>query len=278
MSTMAATGCAKRISMRRWVRSLVSRSIMPVGAVRPMLRGPGRGLRYHVFPDYGISPLFGGWEPEAQKIMARHVRPGAVAYDLGGNYGIHTLIMARLVGSSGHVYAFEPVPGIMAQLRENVTLNGFDNVTCVEAAAGRAAGMSHFLLGRSGAVGRLTEAAETDSGLITVDVVSLDQFVLNDGNRPPDFIKIDVEGAESKVLAGTERVLEACRPVLLVDLHSPEEDQAVGRVLAKHRYTAYRATDGTRVRDLTSGWPSPDGLWGQIVAFAQTPYGNRLFH
>ena len=55
--------------------------------------------------------------------MVRHVAPGSVAYDIGANIGIHTLLLSRLVGQSGQVYAFEPVPALYNRLCENMRLN-----------------------------------------------------------------------------------------------------------------------------------------------------------
>ena len=55
--------------------------------------------------------------------MVRHLALGSVAYDVGANIGIHTLLLSRLVGQTGQVYAFEPIPALYNRLRENVRLN-----------------------------------------------------------------------------------------------------------------------------------------------------------
>ena len=62
-------------------------------------------------------------------------------------------------------------------------------------------------------------------------------------------------------------MLRTYRPILLIDLHNPDEDVAVGQILLRMGYEALRTGDGSRVRDPTRGWPEPDGLWGQVVAF-----------
>src|SRR5215469_9229339 len=99
---------------QRWIRSAVGgwarSTLYPVGAVRRVLWGPCRGLRYRIFPGYGHAYLFGGWEPKSMQAMLHYVKAGTIAYDLGANYGMHTLLLAKLVGPSGRVYAFEPNP------------------------------------------------------------------------------------------------------------------------------------------------------------------------
>lgn len=93
------------------------------------------------------------------------------------------------------------------------------------------------------------------------------QFVVEERHEPPTFMKLDVEGAEGRVLTGAEHTLTHARPTLLVDLHTPEQDRCVGDILYRAGYSAFHSADGTRVRDLRTGWPDPNGLWGQIIAF-----------
>ena len=99
-----------------------------------------------------------------------------------------------------------------------------------------------------------------------VEVLSLDDFVFEGKHHPPDFIKVDVEGAEGKVLGGARRVLETYRPVLLIDLHNPEQDVAAGTTLMHLGYKTHRTTDDTIITNMSAGWPQADGIWGQIVA------------
>jgi FkbM family methyltransferase len=216
--------------------------------------------------------LYGGWERNEQELMVRHVKRGSTAYDLGANHGIHTLLMARLVGSTGRVYAFEPVPENVRQLRESIALNNFSNVVVIEAAVAEQPGTETFGRGGDHSTGHLTGNAGRTGAEFQVKVVSLDDQVFAQKTGPPDFVKIDVEGAESSVLTGAKRVLETYRPILLIALHTPEQDTAVGQTLSDLGYEAYRTSDGSKVRSLTTGWPDPQGIWGECIAF---PSPNR---
>ncbi len=234
--------------------------------MRSILWGPCRGLRYRIFPDMGLSPLYGGWEPDAQQLMVKNIRADSVVYDVGANYGIHTLLMARLA-SNGIVYAFEPVPEICTALEENVSINNFQNVRCVRLALSDCGGEAAFTKGLHVGAGGLTLPSRVPDDQISVTTTTVDQFVFEQNNPPPDFIKMDVEGAEGKVLAGGEQVLKTFRPVLLVDLHNPEQDIAVGQILLRCGYDAFHSEDLVKVADLSMGWPHPEGLWGEFIAY-----------
>lgn len=254
--------------LRRTLKPALTRTVLRPDTVVPILLGPCRGLRYRIFPVYGWAPMYGGWEPEAQRLIATHVLPGDVVYDVGGNYGIHTILFARLVGAEGRVVAFEPLPHLAGALRDNVDLNGFSNVVCDERALADYTGEGSFLVGHHEGAGQLVGPDEAASR--TVPVTTVDEVVFGEGQRPPTLVKIDVEGAEAAVLEGARRVLDAHGPTLLIDLHNVEQDVGVGRVLADLGYVAFRTESGAHIKDLGSPWPDPDGIWGQIIAF-QSP-------
>ena len=249
------------------LKPVLARTLYRPGSIATVLFGPSRGLRYRVFPEFGLSPIYGGWEPEAQRLMAEHIRPGGVVYDLGANRGIHSVLFCRLVGAQGHVYAFEPVPEILAELRANLALNHFTNATPAPYAVAAGRGRQRFERAHHTGAGHVQQGGARESDQLEVETISLDEFVFGAGNRPPTFIKMDIEGGEGAALAGAVRVLEHARPSVLVDLHSPDQDLAVGNILADYDYTAARTTAPTQaIRNLRSGWPDPDGFWGQIIA------------
>lgn len=250
----------------RVVKPLLSLTLYRPGTVVTILRGPSRGLRYRVFPGFGLAPIYGGWEPEAQRLMVQHIHAGDVVYDLGANRGIHTLLFSRLVGNAGHVHAFEPLPDIISELKANVALNGFTNVTPWPYAVAAHAGFSGYTRAHHSGAGHLV-TGRSDASELQVETVSIDEVVLTQGQRPPTFIKIDIEGAEGAALAGATRVLEQAFPTLLIDLHTPDQDVMVGKVLVDLGYVAFRTNaPNRRIPNLRSGWPDPDGLWGQIIA------------
>jgi hypothetical protein len=131
------------------LKPIAARTFYREGVSRTILAGPCRGLKYRIFPQFGLSPLYGGWEPEAQAVMLQRIEQGSAVYDLGANYVMHALLMAKLVGASGRVYAFEPGPDIFKCLTENIAINHFDHVKCIHAAAWDHSGKRSFFHWRS---------------------------------------------------------------------------------------------------------------------------------
>ena len=242
-------------------------TLFPVGAVRTVLLGPCRGMRYRIFPGYGHAYLYGGWERKSMDLMVRYVKPGSTAYDLGANYGMHTLLLAKLAGPNGKVYAFEPNPEIEAALQEQLALNGLKSVETVGMAVSDSRGTARFDRAHHRGAGHLvTETTSVSGTLFDVTTTTLDQFVLEEGHTPPGFIKIDIEGAESAALRGGARVIAKYRPVLLIELHNPTEDRAVGGFLKSLGYNAFRVESGEAVENMESGWPDRSGMWGSVIA------------
>jgi FkbM family methyltransferase len=198
--------------------------------VLPILTGRLRGRKWIV--GSGVhSCWIGSYELEKQRAFAQVVHPGETVFDLGANVGFYTLLASELVGPSGHVYAFEPVPRNLLHLRQHVALNGLMNVTEIQAAVCDASGCHRFQLHPSAAMGHLA-----DEGAIEVNTVTLDHFVFEVGAAPPNSIKIDVEGAEFSVLQGAREVLAQNRPALLLATHSQTLRTQCLELLAAHGY------------------------------------------
>jgi FkbM family methyltransferase len=156
---------------------------------------------------------------------------GGTVLDLGANVGFYTLLAAELVGPSGRVHAFEPVPRNLQYLRQHIALNGLTNVSVVEAAVSDAGGRRRFRLHVSAAMGHLG-----DDGQMEVSTVALDQFVFETAVAAPHSIKIDVEGAEFSVLQGARETLSQHRPSLLLATHSHALRSHCLDLLAAHGY------------------------------------------
>src|SRR5215470_15490642 len=68
------------------------------------------------------------WFEDEIKFLRRLLKPGDKVIDIGANYGVYTLSMARTVGPEGRVWAFEPASGTASLLAEGIAANGFAHV------------------------------------------------------------------------------------------------------------------------------------------------------
>ena len=85
-------------------------------------------------------------EPIETDLIKKHVKRGDVVLDLGANIGYFTLILPRLVGEEGKVFAFEPDPENFALLKKNVEINSYQNVVLVQKAVSNRNGKATLYL------------------------------------------------------------------------------------------------------------------------------------
>jgi FkbM family methyltransferase len=168
------------------------------------------------------------------------VRPGDAVLDVGANVGFYSLLASRLVGDGGRVFAFEPLPRNLFYLRRHLDLNGAGNVAVHAVAVAEATG-SEFL----DVQGDPSMASFSERGL-AVPTVSLDQFFDAASAPPPSFVKIDVEGAESRVLRGAKRTLRVNHPTVLLSAHGWKQYAECRAILESEKYAMKLVRDGAR--------------------------------
>jgi FkbM family methyltransferase len=213
-----------------WGASLVK------GQDAVIMRGAGQGLRFNVAGSHSAF-ILGNHEPEVQEFLARVLQPGMVYYDAGANVGFFAVIAARLLGPSGQVVCFEPLPQNARQIEYNARLNGFANITVRSEALGGSNRTGIFNTSAEptwGALSTVGKAPEQASSQITVEVRTLDSLRAAAGLPRPDVIQIDIEGAEAEALEGAGETLTAHRPLLVIELHAT--NAAVAAVLDRLGY------------------------------------------
>jgi len=137
------------------------------------------------------------------------MEPGNSVVDVGAALGDHTIAYANRVGATGKVYAFEPNPSQLKCLRYN--MRGLPNVEVVGFALGSAPGQAEMVLSPN------VSASHLDHGSGTVEVITLDSFLCG---LPVHFIKVDVEGDELAVLAGSRETIVRHRPKLIIEINA----------------------------------------------------------
>jgi FkbM family methyltransferase len=174
------------------------------------------GFRWIVFEGDMISDslrLGKGWEPHFADVARRFIKSASTVIDAGANFGYHTLELARIVGASGKVIAFEPQRIIFQQLCTNIFLNGVLNVWAFPWAVAQefgtcpVPGIHQTMQGNLG-------ATPLGWGSETVQLVPLDKFI----DEQISFIKIDIQGAETACLRGASELIAQHRPILFLEI------------------------------------------------------------
>jgi FkbM family methyltransferase len=180
-----------------------------------------------------LNPLFHGhlattqqilnYEPDVRDIMLQMIKPGMTTYDIGANIGLFSLLMSRCVGSKGQVYAIEPEINNYKHLVDSINQNKLTNTIAMRVAVGQTKGILPFDRRGGSFSGRVLDIGaryRITGNIIQVPTVSLDDLVHGNTAKPPDFIKIDVEGYEGKVILGMKDIISSYAPIILCELHT----------------------------------------------------------
>ena len=218
-------------------------SLMPSGMAVRIPLGRLRGARWIVGSAIHRCWL-GLYEYEKQQVIAREVQPGSVFYDVGANVGFYSLLGSSLVGR-GKVFAFEPVPRNVGYLRKHLALNGIANVEVLALAVSDKPGTASFEIEQTGFMGHFS--AEGD---ITVSTATLDSLVKQGRILPPNYIKMDIEGAELLALRGARETFERYRPMLFLATHGREVHLGCCELLKSWGYECRSLQEGSHLEDL----------------------------
>ena len=163
--------------------------------------------------------VYGSWEPIATNAIISAVTPGMRVFDIGAHLGYYSLLLAKCVGSAGLVVSFEAAPRNFSTLRNNILINNLENVELLNVAVFSKVGSIQMSISSTDvASGDWSISRESGGETIQVPTITLDRFC-KQAKVLPDFLKMDVEGAEYDVLMGGSEVISRSRPTMLIELH-----------------------------------------------------------
>ena len=203
-----------------------------------------RGMRLFVEPQLdsvGTAALLarGDWFEGELQWLQQYLQPGMNVIDVGANVGVYTFAAAGWVGATGQVWAIEPTPSCVACLQETVAVNGLTQVQVVAAAAGDESKTVTLRADKSSVFNQVISESQPsfeltglpyrvkpDRTQVQVPQITLDTLWQEQGSPPIHLIKIDTEGAELKVLQGSQALIAACQPVLIVEIVGQNDTDA----------------------------------------------------
>lgn len=226
-------------------------------------KGLAKGARWTFLPHSAYWRC-GGHEPDIEASIRLHgcIR-GATCWDLGTHFGIYTVGMAMAVGPEGQVVGFEPDSVSFKRCQQHVKMNSLSWVKLFNAAVSETEGSTTLILtqGAGASTSHLAYESENPNDApvkVTVFTVVLDKLVEQGEIRPPQFIKVDIEGHGAKALKGASKTLATYHPTIAMSFHSPWEVEGTRELLEPMGYEVF-SCEGHEI-----DWPTSD-FYGTAV-------------
>jgi len=190
----------------------------------------------------------GDWFEHEMPFVRTLVGQGMNAIDIGANFGVYALALARCVGAAGHVWAFEPTPYVAAALRQSCVENHYAQVEVIEAAVAERSGRGQ-LLDRGGAeLQQIILVNDTAAGVGAVAVTSLDDWADVTGFACIEFVKVDAEGQEVGIVRGGQTFFTIQSPLVMAEyLNGAERNDEMIGAFADLGYGAWRLVPSLQI-------------------------------
>lgn len=263
-----------RTPLVRMYRSISGTLGAPIaGGFHVIEAGPLQGAQlYTGFENVRGYPsireyIQGKYEPGVADLLSRLCPVGGVVLDVGAHYGYFSLLMARLVGPTGSCIAFEASRANYEKILRTREANQVAQLKIEQVAISDKPGTVVFSDNINTLMGRIVEGdASQEPVTESVPSLTLDLYVEQAGLTRLDFIKMDIEGAERKALAGARQILQRLRPSLLVEVHTFVPPEEMARPLAQDLFEL-----GYRLEYLSNRLPvKPETfIGGHILAFPE---------
>jgi len=191
-------------------------------------------------PKFGIANIYVQRRYYESLLEFGHklLASGESAIDAGASQGVYTCAFAAKVGLSGSVYSFEPLAYAVECLRNNIALNGFQNVAVFEGALSESAGRAFIDISRGPAYASIMHSLGPEA-CEEVTTFSLDELRKQEKIGRVHFIKLDVEGAELTALKGARDMIQTDRPRLCIEANERDAFERAAAFLSLFQLKPY---------------------------------------
>lgn len=161
------------------------------------------------------------YEPGSTRVSKKFLKPGMKVLDIGADVGYYSRLFSELVGPEGKVWAFEPYPDSYNLLKKNTQLPKYRNVIPIKKAIADSSGKVKFFAASRPAKHSFYDVSKAKSDFslknnLTVESTTVDDFLLAEGSPQINFIKMDIEGAEPKALAGMRNAVSRSKNLAMI--------------------------------------------------------------
>ncbi|MBT4890204.1 MAG: FkbM family methyltransferase [Rhodospirillales bacterium] len=155
------------------------------------------------------------WFEKDIVFVGNYIQPGMQAIDIGSNFGVYALTMAKAMQGKGRIWAFEPTDKTAQYLTSSLKENNFTTVAVIQCAMSDETGKAFLSVGENSEANALCENPESDYEDVTLRTLDdcMDEFCWEN----IDFLKIDAEGHEEKIINGGARFFQKMSPLVMFE-------------------------------------------------------------
>ncbi len=162
------------------------------------------------------------WFEDEIEFIRHYITDGMKVLDIGANYGVYTLTMAKNIGSSGKLWAFEPTELTARYLAESIKVNKFTNISLLQMGLSNKTGKAKLFTSDNSEMNSLSKEAVQNSHGETISLKTLD-YCMNKYNWTQlDFIKLDAEGEECNILKKGKNIFTSLSPLIMFEFKHGE--------------------------------------------------------
>lgn len=206
---------------------------------------PAEGFRLYIYKEKDLLSdgilINNFYEPLQTKVIKDLVKEGDIVVDAGANIGYYTILLSKLVGSTGKVYAFEPSKNSIKLLKKNLKFNKCNNVILITKALSDKEGELSFYINQLDKGNNSIKEA-IGSEKVKVKCTTIDSCIPKDENI--SLMKMDIEEAELLALGGAKETLKRCNTITVEDPEDREDYRAIDSLLRKAGYDISRINEG----------------------------------
>lgn len=205
--------------------------------------------------DVGKSILAGDFEIDDIRYFEKHIQANDVVLDIGANIGAYCITSGKhYVGA--RIFAFEPIPMNAQLIRASILLNGISNVQVIQKCVADYCGKTEFSISTDSAYSSMMDTMRRpEQQVIQAEVIRLDDFCAENQIEQIGLIKVDVEGAEERVINGAKELLTGAKPPRLIMMELYDNNlkifgSSISKVIEKmasYGYSPYVLVNKTKV-------------------------------
>lgn len=188
------------------------------------------------------------WFEDEIKFLRTFIKSGMKVLDIGANYGLYTLSIAKIIGDQGTIWAFEPTAATAACLKKSISNNNFNNIELIEAGLSNKIKKAKFFTSPNSELNSLSKELVSGNQHETVLLLTLDHCAKKYHWLDIDFIKLDAEGEENNILKAGKKMLSSMSPLIMFELkHGDKVNISLINRFKKLGYESYRLLPGLNV-------------------------------